>query len=99
MGSSGAGKSTLLRLLNLLTQPSQGEIISEISGALSCRSRLREHRKHTAMIFQQHQLIRRYSALRNVLMGRLGQYGTWRSLFPLKRTDYLLALESLDRVG
>jgi phosphonate transport system ATP-binding protein len=51
------------------------------------------------MIFQQHQLIRRYTALRNVLMGRMGHYGTWRSLFPLKRADYLLALESLDRVG
>jgi phosphonate transport system ATP-binding protein len=99
IGSSGAGKSTLLRLLNLLAKPSQGVIVSDTSGDLSCRFRLREHRKKTAMIFQQHQLIRRYSALRNVLMGRLGQYGTWRSLFPLKRTDYLLALESLDRVG
>jgi phosphonate transport system ATP-binding protein len=51
------------------------------------------------MIFQQHQLIKRFSALRNVLMGRLGHYGTLRSLFPFKRRDFLLALESLDRVG
>jgi phosphonate transport system ATP-binding protein len=99
IGSSGAGKSTLLRLLNLLTRPTEGKLFSQVSGDLGCRFRLREHRKQTAMIFQQHQLIRRYTALRNVLMGRLGHYGTWRSLFPLKRADYLLALESLDRVG
>ena len=99
IGSFGAGKSTLLRLLNLLTRPTEGILLSEFSGDLSDHSRLREHRKKTAMIFQQHQLIKRFSALRNVLMGRLGHYGTWRSLFPLKRADYRLALESLDRVG
>jgi len=99
IGSSGAGKSTLLRLLNLLTRPTEGILLSEFSGDLSDRSRLQDHRKKTAMIFQQHQLIKRFSALRNVLMGRLGHYGTWRSLFPLKSADYRLALESLDRVG
>jgi phosphonate transport system ATP-binding protein len=61
-GSSGVGKSTLLRLLNLLTRPSQGEIFSEVLGTLGYRPRRLEHRKQTAMIFQQHQLIRRYSA-------------------------------------
>ena len=98
IGSSGAGKSTLLRLLNLLTRPTEGVLLSEFSGDLSDRSRLQDHRKDTAMIFQQHQLIKRFGP-RNVLMGRLGHYGTWRSLFPLKSADYRLALESLDRVG
>jgi len=99
IGPSGAGKSTLLRLLNLLTRPTVGTLNSELAGDLSVPSCLRTHRRQTAMIFQQHQLIKRFSALRNVLMGRLGHYGTIRSLFPFKRRDYLLALESLDRVG
>ena len=99
IGSSGAGKSTLLRLLNLLTRPTVGTLNSELAGDLSVPSCLRSHRRQTAMIFQQHQLIKRFSALRNVLMGRLGHYGTLRSLFPFKRRDFLLALESLDRVG
>lgn len=32
IGSSGAGKSTLLRLLNLLTRPTEGILLSEFSG-------------------------------------------------------------------
>lgn len=51
------------------------------------------------MIFQQHQLIERHTALANVLMAFLGTYGTIRSLFPQKRTDKIFALQCLERVG
>ena len=51
------------------------------------------------MIFQQHQLIERQSALQNVLMGRLAYYSFWRSLLPLPQPDQQLALDCLQRVG
>jgi phosphonate transport system ATP-binding protein len=51
------------------------------------------------MIFQQHQLIGRYSALKNVLTGRIGNYSSLRTLLPLPRQDQIIALECLDRVG
>jgi phosphonate transport system ATP-binding protein len=51
------------------------------------------------MIFQQHQLIGRLTALANVLMGRLGHHSTLRSLFPLSADEKRMALEALDRVG
>jgi phosphonate transport system ATP-binding protein len=51
------------------------------------------------MVFQQHQLIGRLSALRNVLTGRLAYHGSLRSMLPLPRADYLIALQCLDRVG
>jgi phosphonate transport system ATP-binding protein len=51
------------------------------------------------MIFQQHQLIGRHTALKNVLVGRIGHYGTFRSMLPLALRDQEFALECLHRVG
>ena len=100
LGPSGAGKSTLLRCINFLNTPSSGRISVEDLGLLNGnRVLLRSHRRRTAMIFQQHQLIDRYSALDNVLIGRVGNYSALRTLFPLPQQDHLIALESLDRVG
>jgi phosphonate transport system ATP-binding protein len=100
LGPSGAGKSTLLRCLNFLNIPSTGCIAVDGLGVLNGnRSLLRTHRHQTAMVFQQHQLIGRYSALKNVLIGRIANYGAWRSLWPLPHREMILALECLDRVG
>ncbi|MEL6222351.1 MAG: phosphonate ABC transporter ATP-binding protein [Cyanobacteria bacterium J06626_14] len=99
LGLSGAGKSTLLRTINYLHRPTKGTIIADGLGDLSQPAVLRSHRKRTGMIFQQHQLIDRQSALQNVLMGRLAYYSFWRSLLPLPREDQDLALDCLDRVG
>jgi len=99
LGPSGAGKSTLLRCLNLLLAPTEGKIFSTTAGELKSPRAIRAHRLKTAMIFQQHQLIGRYTALDNVLIGRMGYHGAWRGLFPLPRKDRLLALECLERVG
>ena len=99
LGSSGAGKSTLLRTINYLNPPTQGNIIVDGLGDLSNPQVLRLHRQRTGMIFQQHQLIERHSALQNVLMGRLAYHSFWRSLFPLPQTDQRLALDCLERVG
>ncbi|MFA6283834.1 MAG: phosphonate ABC transporter ATP-binding protein [Desulfurivibrionaceae bacterium] len=100
LGPSGAGKSTLLRCINFLNLPSSGTVSVEGLGLLNGnRGLLRSHRRRTAMIFQQHQLIDRYTALDNVLIGRVGNHSALRTLFPLPQQDHLLALESLDRVG
>lgn len=99
LGQSGAGKSTLLRALNLLTKPTQGRITVEGIGELSTPASVRAHRCRTAMIFQQHQLIGRLTALQNVLMGRIGALPSWRSLLPASREDRIHALRCLDRVG
>ncbi len=99
LGLSGAGKSTLLRSLNRLVAPAAGRVCVEGFGDLADRSVLRRHRRATAMIFQQHQLIGRYTALQNVLVGRIGFHSSLRTLFPLSRRERRLALECLDRVG
>jgi phosphonate transport system ATP-binding protein len=99
LGASGAGKSTLLRCLNLLHRPSSGTIVAQELGELRSAQALHEHRRRTGMIFQQHQLIGRQTALANVLLGRIGYHSAWRTLFPLPRAERRIGLECLDRVG
>ena len=69
LGSSGAGKSTFLRCLNLMHSRISGRVrVSGFDGNWN-RKALQKLRRETGMIFQQHQLIERQSALQNVLMG------------------------------
>lgn len=99
LGPSGAGKSTLLRSINHLCKPTTGAVVVDGLGPLSSGKALRQYRRQTGMIFQHHHLIGRQSALRNVLIGRIGFHSTLRSLLPLPSDELTLALESLDRVG
>ena len=99
LGPSGAGKSTLLRVLNHLVVPTSGEVIMRDIGALSSGEVLRQHRRQTGVIFQQHQLIGRLSAIHNVLIGRIGHYGGLRTLLPMPKVEQHWALECLERVG
>jgi phosphonate transport system ATP-binding protein len=100
LGPSGAGKSTLLRCTNGLVTPSQGDVVADDRGSIFRSGRaLREHRRRTGMIFQQHHLIGRLSALQNVLMGRVAAHHFMRSMLPLPRADRRIALQALDRVG
>ena len=99
LGRSGAGKSSLLRLTNLLVAPTSGAVEVDGLGDLADPKTLRTHRRRTAMIFQQHQLIGRSSALQNVLTGRLGHHTTWRTCWPMPADDRRLAMACLGRVG
>jgi phosphonate transport system ATP-binding protein len=100
LGSSGAGKSSLLRCMNFLNRPTAGRLIVEGLGLITGSQRqLRRHRRNTAMIFQQHQIIGRHTVLQNVLVGLVPKYGVLRSMLPLPRSDQVFALACLERVG
>ena len=99
IGPSGAGKSTLLKALNGLVSLSTGSISTKDHGRLSDNKSWRSHQKRTAMIFQQHQLIERQSALHNVLLGRIPHNSNFQCFIPWSNKDKLIALEALDRVG
>ena len=99
LGPSGAGKSTLLRCINLLVQPTTGTVRAAGLPALDSRRALRRHRRRTGMVFQHHHLVPRYTALRNVLLGRVGYHSFWHGLLPAGRADERIALEALDQVG
>jgi phosphonate transport system ATP-binding protein len=101
LGASGAGKTTLFRCLTRLAQSDGGQVfLGEHAMRALDRRQLSRARSEVGLIFQQFNLIRRLSALDNVLVGRLGSVPTWRVMlrrFP--RRDRQLALAALDRVG
>ncbi|EGL81720.1 phosphonate ABC transporter, ATPase subunit [Caldalkalibacillus thermarum TA2.A1] len=101
VGLSGAGKSTLIRSINQLVKPTSGELYFDGEDTLKFNERqLRKMRTKIGMIFQNYNLVRRMSVLRNVLSGVLGRTSTLRSMLGLfRQEDIQLAMESLRRVG
>src|SRR6185437_1641749 len=99
IGRSGAGKSTLLRMINRLAEPSEGRILFEGVDVTALRGRdLRQWRARSAMIFQQFNLVGRLDVLTNVLMGRLAEVPSWRSLAQLwPEEDKALAMSALEQ--
>jgi phosphonate transport system ATP-binding protein len=101
IGPSGAGKSTLIRCINRLVEPTEGDVILKGENITKMGKRaLRKARRDMAMIFQEFNLVERMSVMDNVLSGRLGYVGTFRSLIRMyPKKEIRRALELLDRVG
>src|SRR5581483_899365 len=101
IGPSGAGKSTLIRCINRLVEPTAGTIALNDTEITTLKSgELRRARRRMGMIFQEYALVERLSVMGNVLSGRLGYVGFWRSWFrrfPQKDVDEAFRL--LARVG
>lgn len=101
IGPSGAGKSTLIRCINRLVEPNSGEVFLNGKNITQMGKReLRKARRNMGMIFQEFNLVERMSVMDNVLSGRLGYVGNFRSLLRFyPKSDIQNALELLDRVG
>ena len=101
IGPSGAGKSTLIRCINRLVEPTNGSaILNELNLTKLSSRALRKSRRKMGMIFQEYALVERLTVMENVLSGRLGYVGFWKSFlrkFPKK--DVNEAFRLLDRVG
>lgn len=101
VGLSGAGKSTLLRSINRLHDITEGDIVIDGTSIFKASGKkLLEMRRNIGMIFQNFNLVKRSSVMRNVLSGRVGYHPTWKmvlGLFP--KEDKIKALEALDRVN
>jgi len=101
VGLSGAGKSTLLRSINRLHEITSGEIF--INGKSITRAKGKElyrMRRDIGMIFQNFNLVKRSTVIRNVLSGRVGYHSTLRMLLGLfPKHDKELALKALERVN
>ena len=101
LGKSGSGKSTLLRCINRLVEPTSGKIFiddKEITGA--SQSHLRQLRKKIGMVFQQYNLVERFSVQTNVLVGKLASISNTASLLNLfPKTDVDKSRQILNRLG
>ncbi len=98
---SGAGKTTLFRCITQLVRADEGRV--ELAGRdLSALTggELRGARRDIGLVFQQYNLVRRLSALDNVLAGRLADLPTWRVLARMPgAAERASALACLERVG
>ena len=101
IGPSGAGKSTLIRCVNRLVEPTSGNAtLNDINLTKLSSRALRKSRRKMGMIFQEYALVERLTVMENVLSGRLGYVGFWRSYFrKFPRDDIKEAFRLLDRVG
>jgi phosphonate transport system ATP-binding protein len=101
IGPSGAGKSTLIRCINRLVEPTSGSVkLGGLELTSLSASQLRRARRRMGMIFQEYALVERLTVMENVLSGRLGYVGFWRSWFrKFPGKDVAEAFRLLDRVG
>lgn len=98
VGPSGVGKTSLLGTINGLVQPVGGRVSIPDVGALHQPQALRVARRQTGMIFQDHALIGRLTALDNVLLG-LADTRHPLSPLPWSRADQGRAAQALHDVG
>ncbi len=93
IGPSGSGKSTFLRCLNLLEQPTSGQIIFEGVDICDKKCNIDQHRQKIGMVFQQFNLFNNMTVLKNITAAPV----KIRKMDPKKAEEK--ALELLDRVG
>lgn len=105
LGPSGSGKSTLFRCISRLIEPDSGSILIDgtayegLTGAA-----LRKARGRIGVVFQQFNLVRRRSALANVMTAVLPDLPLWRvasGLYPpalkAKAADALASVGLADQ--
>lgn len=93
IGASGSGKSTFLRCLNLLEEPSGGQILFEGADITDKTSDINRHRQKMGMVFQQFNLFPHMTVMENLTLAPIKLQG--------KKKDEIEAeaLGLLDRVG
>lgn len=101
IGPSGAGKSTLLRCINRMIDASSGDIIFDGDNVCTLgKKNLKTLRTKIGMIFQHYNLVKRLSAMENVLHGRLGYKSTFAGVLGIYNQDEKeKALSLLEGLG
>ena len=93
IGPSGSGKSTLLRSLNLLEQPTSGEIFFDGVDLASKSVDIDLHRQKMGMVFQHFNLFPHKTVLQNITMAPV----TLKKKTPEQAKERAMAL--LERIG
>jgi glutamine transport system ATP-binding protein len=93
IGPSGSGKSTLLRCLNLLEEPSGGDILIEGKSLMDPKTSITSIRAEVGMVFQRFNLFPHLRVLDNITLAPM-QIRKW----PAEKAK-MMAMELLHKVG
>ena len=93
IGASGSGKSTLLRCINLLENPTSGEILYHGQNVVARGFNAAAYRSHVGMVFQSFNLFNNMTVLENCMVGQV------KVLKKNKEEAHAHAMEYLEKVG
>lgn len=93
IGPSGSGKSTFLRCLNLLEEPTSGEIIIDGKDITNPKNDVNKMRENLGMVFQRFNLFPHMSVLDNITLAPIKVKGI------SKAEAEKIAMELLQKVG
>lgn len=101
LGGSGAGKSTLLRCIARLIEPSEGKVtVDGVDVTATKGDALTKARSRVGFVFQQFNLVPKYTALENVLLARVSRRPFWAGMLGrFTDEDRSIARTALERVG
>ncbi|MEI8200702.1 MAG: amino acid ABC transporter ATP-binding protein [Eubacteriales bacterium] len=68
IGPSGSGKSTFLRCLNLLEEPTKGEVFLDGVSIIEHKKEIDKLRQKTGMVFQQFNLFPNMTVIENIML-------------------------------
>ena len=92
IGASGSGKSTMLRCINLLEEPTGGEIVYKGKNILETKN-IPAYRAKVEMVFQSFNLFENMTVLKNCMIGQM------KVLKADKETAKKEAMFYLEKVG
>ncbi|SHH60814.1 amino acid ABC transporter ATP-binding protein [Clostridium grantii] len=97
IGPSGSGKSTFLRCLNLLEEPTEGEIIFEGNSITDKKSDINKLRQKMGMVFQQFNLFPHMSVLENIMLAPTKTKGVSKETAKKKAMELLARINLSDK--
>ena len=95
VGPSGSGKSTFLRSMNLLEEPTSGQILFEGKDITDPRTNINKYRQHIGMVFQHFNLFNNKTVIQNIMLAPV--YVKCQELRKTKRTNMANRVKNVFR--
>ena len=96
IGPSGSGKSTVLRCMNLLEEPTEGDIIFEGNSIINSKT-IDETREKIGMVFQNFNLFPNKTIMDNITLAPMKVKGKSKEEAEAKATELLERVGLLDK--
>ena len=99
IGASGSGKSTFLRCLNLLEEPTGGQILFEGEDITDKKNDINKHRQKMGMVFQQFNLFPHMTIMENLTLAPMKLQGMKKAEAEETAKVFLERVGLLDRAA